>query len=403
MDISKPLYNRLSERISEIPIINTHSHHLPDELLQSVGLKDILSNSYVNWMSPPPDFEDSAECEAYINKNYSNTYFRWLFKAFEDLYGIRLTKDNFKELDKAVKNAYSDKGHHLRVLTENCRFDKIVNERQPDPGSNLGHPELFFPSFRCDSFFSAHLKDKPDPNNFFAYSLFSKQEINDIADYLNEVGNAIANKKSEGCVALKVAIAYERPLSFKKADLLKAQRALNNPNADEEAITAFGDAVMHTIVSTAAELDIPVQIHTGMGQLRDTRPIMLLDLIEAHPDTKFHLLHGGFPWFDDTYALLHNYKNVWSDTCWIPYLSTTAAVDYYIKALEASDTHRMTWGCDTWMSEDAYGALLAMEHALSMALAIMIEDGAFDEDYALYIAERILRQNALELFFGKAE
>ena len=60
----------------------------------------------------------------------------------------------------------------------------------------------------------------------------------------------------------------------------------------------------------------------------------------------------------------------------------------------------MTWGCDTWMSEDAYGALLAMEHALAKALAIMIEDGAFDFDYAVYIAERILRQNALELFFA---
>lgn len=394
------VYNSLLERIREIPIVNTHSHHLPDELLISAGLKDILSNSYVNWMSPPPDFYNLNACEEYINKNCSNTYFRWLFKAFEDLYGIKLSKDNFKELDRKIKEAYADNEHHIRILKENCRFEKIVNERQPNPGSNLGRPELFFPSFRCDSFFSAYLKDKPDPNNFFAYSLFSKQEINDITDFLSEVKNAIANKKAEGCVALKVAIAYERPMSFKKTNLLKAQRALNNPQASDEEIIAFGDAVMHTIADTAAELGIPVQIHTGMGQLRDTRPIMLLDFIEAHPDTKFHLLHGGFPWFDDTYALLHNYKNVWSDTCWIPYLSTTAAVDYYIKALEVSDTHRMTWGCDTWMSEDAYGALLAMEHALAKALAIMIEDGAFDFDYAVYIAERILRQNALELFFA---
>ena len=50
------------------------------------------------------------------------------------------------------------------------------------------------------------------------------------------------------------------------------------------------------------------------------------------------------------------------------------------------------------MPEDSYGALLAMEHALSNALARMMDDGAIEMEYAKYIAKRILFDNAKELF-----
>ena len=130
----------------------------------------------------------------------------------------------------------------------------------------------------------------------------------------------------------------------------------------------------------------------------DLSTMQLLTLIECNPATTFHLLHGGFPWFADTFALLMQFNNVYTDTCWIPYLSTTAATQYIIEALEISGAHRLTWGDDAWMAEDSFGALLAMEHALSNALARMMEDGAIDMPYARYIAKRILCDNAKELF-----
>ena len=163
-------------------------------------------------------------------------------------------------------------------------------------------------------------------------------------------------------------------------------------------VIAFGDVVMHELATIAADLDLPLQIHTGSGQYEKTNPIGLLSLIQSHPQTKFHLLHGGFPWVDDTYALLLAAPNVYSDTCWIPYLSTHTAKNYLITALEVADTHRLTWGCDTWMPEDSVGALLAMEHTLARALADMITDGAATFSYACYIAKRILADNAKELF-----
>ena len=50
------------------------------------------------------------------------------------------------------------------------------------------------------------------------------------------------------------------------------------------------------------------------------------------------------------------------------------------------------------MSEDSFGALLAMEHTLASALADMVDDGAFDEEYAMTLADRILYENGKALF-----
>ncbi len=391
-------YAGLLEYIRSLRIVSSHNHHLNDWDYEGIGLRYVLEHSYTNWADTPPALDDAAAWEKYLLKNGTNSFFRWLFAALEKIYGIPVRPENLPALDAAVKKAYADPQHHLRLLTENCRFDAVINERQPRPGDDLGHAELFKPSFRCDCFFSGWLADKPEPNGFLARSLFEDRECRTMEEYLAQMRRAIEGRKAAGCAALKVAIAYERPIEFANTDLKKAERALNNPDATEQEIMDFGDVVMHEIAAIAADLKLPLQIHTGTGQYERTNPIGLLSLIRSHPDTIFHLLHGGFPWVDDTYALLLAAPNVYSDTCWIPYLSTTAAKTYLITALEVADAHRLTWGCDTWMPEDSVGALMAMEHVLACALGDMIDDGAIDFDYACYIAKRILRDNAKELF-----
>ncbi|NLP48351.1 MAG: amidohydrolase family protein [Clostridiales bacterium] len=387
------------DHIGSIRPISTHSHHLDHELYQNMGLTSLLKSSYTNWAGPPPDIYDAPAFDAYLERNACNSFFRWLLKSLEEIYAIKPEGKTAPALDAAIRQAHEQNPNfHLEILQKHCRFDLVINDRQPNPGHNLGKPEFFKPSFRCDAFFSAYLKDKPDPNDFYAYSLFDKKDIDSLPEFLEQVRLAIKTKKQEGSVALKVAMAYERPLNFENTDLEKAAKAFNNPRASQEDIMNFGNLLMFEIARAAAEFSLPLQIHTGLGQGRKTNPSQLQKLIEANPETKFHILHGGFPWFDDTYALLTNFKNVFVDTCWIPYLSTHAAKRFFVEALETSDAHRLTWGDDAWMAEDSYGALLAMEHSLSGALASMVEDGAFGLDYAFYLADRILVQNAKDLF-----
>jgi hypothetical protein len=389
---------QLEEYIRSIKIISSHNHHLPYALCRGTGLTELLESSYVVWAARPPKITETEKWREYLLKNGTNSFLRWIFPALEEIYGIPFRPETLTQIDAAIRAAYGAPAHPLKILTEKCRFEKIVNERQPNPGDDLGHPELFSPSFRCDCFFSGYQKDRPEPNGFFAWSLFKNQNVKTMEEYFSEMRSAIKEKKALGCVALKVAIAYERPIVFENTDLKKAYAALNNESPTEREVRDFGDAVMFEIAKISAEFNMPLQIHTGTGQYDKTNPMGLLKLIRENPDTKFHLLHGGFPWVDDTYALLNAFTNVFSDTCWIPYLSTTAARTYIKTALEVSDCHRLTWGDDTWRAEDSLGALRAMEHSLSLALSDMITDGAIDMDYAKYIAQRIMHDNAKSLF-----
>ncbi len=395
---SNNVREQLHDYIKTLKITNTHCHHLEDGLYENIGLRYVLRNSYVAWCADIPDIYNREAAERFILSARCNSFFRWMAESIEALYLLPFTAENLPEIDTRIRTAYKDRNYHLNVLKDTCRFEKIVTERQTDPGSNLGHPELFTPSLRCDSFFSGYNKALPDNDGYLCGTLFNGDYPETLSEFLAAIDSAIERKKDAGCVGLKVAMAYIRPINFDGANFNKAEKAFQNSNASPDEIAVFGNVVMQSICDSAAVHSLPLQIHTGMAALDKTRPLELLGLIKCHPDTKFHLLHGGFPWFSDTYALLASYKNVWSDTCWIPYLSTTRAADYIVTALEVSSADRLTWGCDAWMPEDSLGALLAMEHTLSKSLGQMVADGAFDIDYAKYLARAILRENGRALF-----
>ena len=54
--------------------------------------------------------------------------------------------------------------------------------------------------------------------------------------------------------------------------------------------------------------------------------MLLVDLIEANPQTKFILFHSGFPWIGETGAIvMRRPRQVWVDSVWLPTLSYTMA------------------------------------------------------------------------------
>ena len=85
----------------------------------------------------------------------------------------------------------------------------------------------------------------------------------------------IHNHKKSGSVALKNATAYERNQIYCNADKVLASKAFDNPDATKEDIMNFGDYILFEIVKIAEELTLPVQIHTGLGILDNTRAIGL--------------------------------------------------------------------------------------------------------------------------------
>ena len=99
----------------------------------------------------------------------------------------------------------------------------------------------------------------------------------------NGSGNGLYVKKSEGCVSLKIALAYERSLHFEKVTSEQADRVFRLKESDitQEDIRAFQDYLFWKICEIAAEVSLPLQCHTGMGQIIDTNVLQLNNVIHG--------------------------------------------------------------------------------------------------------------------------
>jgi predicted TIM-barrel fold metal-dependent hydrolase len=54
---------------------------------------------------------------------------------------------------------------------------------------------------------------------------------------------------------------------------------------------------------------MPFQIHTGDARIAGSNPMLLVNLIDANPRTKFELFHGGYPWIGETGAIGMKYAD----------------------------------------------------------------------------------------------
>lgn len=124
----------------------------------------------------------------------------------------------------------------------------------------------------------------------------------------------------------------------------------------------------------------------------------LLEAIEKNPETKFVLFHCSFPWMSDISALLHKCPNVYPDLCWLPIISQTAAERMLRELIEIGTSDKVCWGCDTWTSEESYGALLAFKHVLANVLESKVKDGYFSLNDAKTMADKLMYDNTKRLY-----
>lgn len=392
----------LDDHMKNHPIINTHSHHLRDGYFERFSLKAVLKNSYVNWYQVP--LKGTYESRAnYLEKNRYNSYFVWLERSLQKLYEFHepLTPNNWDELSSRIEKAHSDREYHMDILRDKCNYKKIILDTYWQPGSDNDKPDIFTPTFRVDPFFFGYSPNVRDHDGNSPYKLYSNVP-QDLDEYISFIKNLIVQKKGQGCIALKCAIAYDRDLNFAKVSKDKAYKALKMDDAHRTAedIKAYQDYVFWKICEIAAELKLPIQCHTGMGQLTGTNALAMKEIIESNPDTKFVIFHCSYPWLDDVNAMLRSYDNVYPDLCWLPILSTSAAVRMLHELIEGGTSDKVCWGCDTWTSEESYGALLAFRFVLGKVLKEKIEDGYITLNDAKKIIDNIMYNNAFKLYYN---
>jgi hypothetical protein len=394
-------YFRLYELIGSLPVVSTHEHHLQDEAHRRLTLEGVFGQSYVGWQQIPIG-ESDADHERFLAQARHNSYFVWLEKALQGIYDLpgKITARNWRDLSARISRLHSDPWAHLRLLRERCRYRYGLADIYWDTGSDLGHPDLFKPVVRTDMFVASFHPEARDHDGNSPWGFLPIAGLT-FGEYMDLLEKFHRDRVAAGAAAFKLASAYERPLAFEEVPFDRAARVYLKPPGEVTVAErrAYGDYIVNRTCALAAELGVPYQIHTGLGQLQGSHPLLLEPTIERHPQTTFVLFHGGYPWIHEIGALAHNHPNVHVDMVWLPLISPSAAVQAlheYIEVVPSSD--RIAWGSDSWTSEEALGALLAWEQVAARVLAEKVDSGYFDFEEAGLLAEKLLYRNAQSLY-----
>ena len=116
----------------------------------------------------------------------------------------------------------------------------------------------------------------------------------------------------------------------------------------------------------AERLDLPVGVHTGTAapgsanrgepgfRNRLGNPALLEDVLVRHPKLRLWLMHAGYPYLEDTIAMLHQYPEVYADISPLNWLLPEAEFRRYVGALvTAGFADRLMFGTDAMRWPDA--------------------------------------------------
>lgn len=227
--------------------------------------------------------------------------------------------------------------------------------------------------------------------------------------------------KAGGALAIKLAVAYRRPLDFDLVTKEDAEAVYASASADAVPAAAqykrLQDYLFRSLCAEAGRVGLVVQIHTGVGanpffNVGGSRPMLLEPAVNdpALRQTRFVLVHGGWPFDGETGVMLMK-PNVYADFSAQTFLRSTDALAqtlrrwlewYPEKVLFGSDAYPESlmgvaaplagWEEKTWLSTRT------ARQALTLALTGMMRDGQITRSQALDLARLVLRGNAERLY-----
>ncbi|MFO7974094.1 MAG: amidohydrolase family protein [Candidatus Hydrogenedentota bacterium] len=214
----------------------------------------------------------------------------------------------------------------------------------------------------------------------------------------------------QGIVAVKIFLAYRRPLRFDRVSKAEAARAFDRLWLSQTQDLAFEDLkplqdfMTRTLIGRAAERNLPVQIHTGLQEgngnyLAHSNPTLLTNVVMEFPDARFDLFHAGYPFTGELAAMAKNFANVYADLCWVQAISPHVfrrTLDEWLDTIPANKVFAI--GGDSNYVEGAYGHCTLARRLVAEVLAARVTEGSMDEAAALWCAGRIVRENAKEFF-----
>jgi len=424
-------FRRIKDYLDRVPAIDMHEHlrafdalpgYVETDQGRGINLYGVWAGSYLQRIAKLTPWEPKERFETWwlrAKKDFANVratgFYRYMWLALRDLYGVdfdRITDEEAARLNHRIFANYQDPRWLNLVLAKKANINLLVCDRYwerfnfsadyPFEFLTLNVTTLvwgFHPSEFDKSVHPGQILGPLDDPYLFAQK--RGLPVYSLDDYLALIDVLFGTAKEGDAVCLKTTQAYERTLRFENVPKDRAVKAFGHSRSEltPEQIKDFEDFIMWRLVELSAKHGIPFQIHTGDARIAGSNPMLLVNLIDANPKTKFELFHGGYPWVGETGAIAMRYADrVWINVVWLPTLSFTMAKRAFHEWLEVVPSNRITWGGDDTSAEGIYGETELTRRCLAEVLTEKVERGELSEDDARQIGKNILRDNALELY-----
>jgi hypothetical protein len=241
----------------------------------------------------------------------------------------------------------------------------------------------------------------PDHDGNTPFRIYPEAPTGNFDDYLDFIEALFTRWHRAGAVAMKSASAYDRSLQYGVSDRKAAGEVFYQPpsKVSPDKRLAYEDFMFDWFCRLCAKFEVPFQIHTGLGKLAGSRPLLLEPVILRYPQIHFVLFHAGYPWYDEMAGLLHNHSNISVDMVWVPIISTTGArlaLHEFIEVAHSGDL--IGWGGDAFTSEESFGALLAWRHVLARVLSEKVDEGYLGMAEAEKLAHKLMYSNMVKRY-----
>jgi hypothetical protein len=224
--------------------------------------------------------------------------------------------------------------------------------------------------------------------------------------YDETISKALTTKKYRG---VKSIIAYRTgldvsPLSRTPDQGLQALDAIRR-GLGGGSMKKLRDHLLCRALELCMEHDVPMQIHTGMGDFEVNlvlcRPAYLMDLLRfpSYRACRVLLVHTGFPYHREAAYMANVLPRVYLDVSeGIPFASH-AASDIFRDVLAMAPLNKVCYGSDGYaLPEINYTSAMLGKQALAKTLDCLIAEGMSSAADAQAAAAGILAGNARELY-----
>jgi hypothetical protein len=424
-------YRKIKAYIDSVPSIDMHEHleqfdHLrgfvETERGPGMNLYGLWKGSYASRINSLTPWNPGEKFETWwqIAKHdfddiRATDFYRYMWLAFLDLYRVdfdKIADAQAAELNRRIFENYRDERWLNYVLRKRANIELMVNDRYwkrfdfhadyPFEFLTLNVTTLVWGFHPSEYVVGNH--DREIRGSFDDPYLYARQRrlpLNSLDDYLSLLNQMFVEAKQGDAVCLKTTLAYTRTLYFENVSKERAAKAFGRPRSmlTPEQAKAFEDYIMWRLAELSAKHDMPFQIHTGDARIEHSNPMLLVNLIEANPQTKFELFHGGYPWVRETGAIGQKFgSHVWVNCVWLPAISYATAKSAFSEWLEVMPSSRITWGGDDKSAEGIYGETELTRRCWAEVLAEKVSRRELAEEDALRIGRQIFRENALDLY-----